>query len=89
MPLYEFKCNTCGPFDVWRAMAEATLPQDCPECQAPARRVFSAPMLLNAGRFPKPKGDSEPRLVQKQAEPAPVSTRVQSASTGRPWMINH
>jgi putative FmdB family regulatory protein len=43
MPLYEYRCPQCGPFDLRRAVEEASAPLECPTCDAPARRVYSAP----------------------------------------------
>ena len=43
MPLYEYRCPQCGPFDLRRAVEEASAPLWCPTCDAPARRVYSAP----------------------------------------------
>jgi len=42
MPLYEFKCKTCGNhFDAFRPMSESALPLPC-RCGASAERVLSA-----------------------------------------------
>lgn len=43
MPLYEYRCAQCGPFDVRRDAEQASAPLPCPECSAPARRVYTAP----------------------------------------------
>lgn len=40
MPLYEYECRTCGPFEAARPMAEASLPGPCPGCGAAAPRAF-------------------------------------------------
>lgn len=88
MPLYEFRCETCGEFEVWRSMAESSLPAACPACQTDARRIFSAPNVsLNRGRLPRADNHA-PRLVQRR-DREPSSPRYQAASSSRPWMIHH
>lgn len=45
MPLYEFTCSSCGPFDVFRPVSRAADPVQCPDCAADAARVWSAPAV--------------------------------------------
>lgn len=41
MPVYEYRCKECGTaFEIARPMSERSAAQ-CPECDGPARRVFS------------------------------------------------
>ena len=88
MPLYDYKCAECGPFDVWRKMAEVTTPLACPSCGATAARVFTAPNIsLSTGSLSRVGNSIEPRLIKRQGEPAQPTT--QSAKSGRPWMIGH
>ena len=87
MPLYEFKCDECGIFDQWRAMAESSLPAACPKCQETAKRIFSAPMLLS-GSLRLKQASSEPQLVQRSPD-KPERPQVKSHTGGRPWMIGH
>ena len=88
MPLYDYECANCGPFDVWRKMAEVSTPLSCPDCGVTAARIFTAPNIsLNTGSFSRVSKSIEPRLVKRQAEPTtPVA---QSPKGGRPWMIGH
>jgi len=88
MPLYEFKCSDCGVFDQWRAMAESNDPAVCPECQKPARQIFSAPALLS-GSLRLKQESREPQLVQRSADREPERPKVNSHAGGRPWMISH
>ncbi len=88
MPLYEFKCNSCGVFDQWRTMAESSHPAHCPTCAAPAKRIFSPPMLLSGSLRVSKKVNPEPQLVQRSPT-EPVAPKVQSHPEGRPWMISH
>jgi len=41
MPLYEFHCPSCGPFDLRRDMQDAADTANCPRCDRAARRVYS------------------------------------------------
>lgn len=86
MPLYEFKCETCGVFDVWRSLAESDQPATCPTCQTIGKRIFSAPAVSLSGSLPL-RGGSEPDLIKKQQELQ--QPKFQSQACGRPWMLNH
>lgn len=88
MPLYDYKCADCGPFDAWRKMAEVSTPMACPDCDAIAMRIFTAPNIsLGSGSLLKRVGSSEPRLVKRQGEPS--KPKNQSQAGGRPWMLGH
>jgi putative FmdB family regulatory protein len=86
MPLYEFKCEDCGVFDQWRSLSESSAPAHCPSCEEPARRIFSAPMLLS-GSLRVKRENPEPQLVKRDRDPEPA--RAKSHANGRPWMISH
>ena len=45
MPVYDYLCPECGPFEVSRPMAEYKLPHDCPACGFSSSRITSAPQL--------------------------------------------
>lgn len=45
MTSYEYRCRTCGPFSIARAMGDALSQTACPECGGVARRVFTPPGL--------------------------------------------
>ncbi len=87
MPLYEFRCATCGVFDVWRSLAESDQPAYCPTCQTAGKRIFSAPAVSLSSSLPL-RGGSEPELVKK-SETEPKKPKFQSQACGRPWMLNH
>jgi putative FmdB family regulatory protein len=80
MPLYEYKCNTCGIFEQWRSMAESSNPAHCPACLEIGRRIFSAPTLLNGSLRPNKKANPEPQLERRSS---------QEKVGGRPWMLGH
>jgi putative FmdB family regulatory protein len=47
MPKYDYACPDCGArYERERPMSEASLPNPCPVCESPGRRVFTAPKLL-------------------------------------------
>jgi putative FmdB family regulatory protein len=89
MPLYSYNCQDCGPFDAFRRMAEVKAPMPCPDCEAIAMRVFTAPSVnLNSGSLFKRTVSEEPRLVKREGEPAkPQNQSPRSGS--RPWMLGH
>lgn len=89
MPLYDYNCDRCGPFEVWHAMAETGTPKACPDCDDSASRIFTAPNIsLGSGSLMKRVGSKEPRIVKRQGEPA--KPKNQSAKPGsRPWMLGH
>lgn len=44
MPLYEYECSACGPFEATRPMAESSQPGACPTCGGRApRAILTAP----------------------------------------------
>ena len=48
MPVYEYLCDSCGPFTSLRPMAEYEAPHECPECGLQAPRVLmTAPNLAS------------------------------------------
>ena len=45
MPLYDYRCVSCGDFREFRPMKESSRPGMCPVCGAPSERVITAPFL--------------------------------------------
>ena len=45
MPLYDFECAACGPFEAFLPSSERNLPRACPACSQPMQRLISAPRL--------------------------------------------
>lgn len=87
MPLYEFKCETCGVFEEWRSLAQSSEPAFCPACQTQGKRVISAPAISLSSHLSLRRPSSEPEVVKRDREPKPQSFQTQSC--GRPWMLNH
>jgi putative FmdB family regulatory protein len=75
VPIYQFTCETCGPFERRRDAASAGEPAACETCGTPARRVFAAPMT----RAPGDPFASASRDVRARAE---------RSRTGEP-MVSH
>jgi len=61
MPLYDYRCASCGDFREFRPMTESGTSLVCPVCGAPSERVIAAPFL--AGRDPG-SGSAQPRSNQ-------------------------
>jgi putative FmdB family regulatory protein len=45
MPLYDYRCVSCGDFREFRPMTESSKSRLCPVCGAPSERVIAAPFL--------------------------------------------
>ncbi len=94
MPLYEFECANCGPFDVWRLMRELRNPVECPHCHSAARRVFTPPNLVRTSqpvrkaRYLEEKSAHEPDVVVKQTGGPDASARKPIVSR-HPWAVGH
>ncbi|HEY9632714.1 MAG TPA: zinc ribbon domain-containing protein [Coleofasciculaceae cyanobacterium] len=91
MPLYEFRCETCGSFEQWRTLAQVETPMLCPTCQAVAKRIFSPPSVnLNSGSLRlQGREAKEPRLVERSQDKEPATPKYRQPQHGRPWMISH
>lgn len=50
MPVYEFWCETHGPFEALRAMADFAKACPCPDCGADASRVLMTPPRLASAK---------------------------------------
>jgi putative FmdB family regulatory protein len=95
MPLYEFYCTSCGPFESWRPLNEASTPMICPRCRAEVRRVYTAPGLVKTppalaqALYRSEKSAYEPEVVKRELpapqEEKPLQTIHRSHS--RPWQI--
>ena len=40
MPVYDYECESCGPFTFMRPMAQCDRPARCPQCGGKAPRAF-------------------------------------------------
>jgi putative FmdB family regulatory protein len=48
MPIYEYKCNKCGVFEVMQRITEAPL-KKCPTCKGKAERLISSTSFVLKG----------------------------------------
>ena len=91
MPIYEFLCEDCGPFEERRSFEEAG-EAACPECGAEARRVYTMP---NTKRVPAGLSKAMDRAEKSAHEPEIVRRRIggdqgkHRHSHGRPWAMGH
>ncbi|MGH3263516.1 MAG: FmdB family zinc ribbon protein [Trebonia sp.] len=49
MPVYGYLCDGCGPFQASRPIAEAAVPQPCPDCGHPSARELARPHVRTSG----------------------------------------
>jgi putative FmdB family regulatory protein len=76
MPLYDFVCEGCGPFEQWRPIADPGA--HCPVCSVPARRVYSAPSVrrmdapLRTALTREEHSAAMPEVVSRPAAGAPL-----------------
>lgn len=98
MPMYEFVCETCGPFEQRRSMSEAGEPMECPACYAVATRVYSLPNLVRTSivertaRSRNEQSADQPEVGSRPyREDATPSHRHPNPRRGprRPWMVGH
>jgi putative FmdB family regulatory protein len=90
MPLYEFDCKTCGNFEKFRTMSEASKPMLCPTCQTEAKRIYSVAGLILTPKALRTRIDksAEPQIVNR-AEIKHSHTHKHHHHHSRPWMIGH
>jgi len=71
VPIYEYRCTACGPFEARRDHTRAGEPGTCPSCGTAAPRAFAAPFVRSpAGPFAS---------VSRE-----VRARVERSHTGEP-----
>jgi putative FmdB family regulatory protein len=93
VPVYEFLCERCGPFERRRALGEAGDPMPCPACGIEAKRVYSIPHLktvptaLSNAMKRAERSAHEPELGRRPA--ASDAEQGHGASHGRPWTLGH
>jgi putative FmdB family regulatory protein len=96
MPLYEFLCPICGPFEERRPFREANALMHCPTCGSVAQRVYTAPNLqrlppvVRAALQREEKSRHEPDVVRRPVGPGESVPHPQwRQSQGRPWVAGH
>ena len=48
MPVYEYGCTACGPFEKYAALSDFRAPAACPDCGADAARMIGTAPALSA-----------------------------------------
>jgi putative FmdB family regulatory protein len=89
MPLYEYQCAGCGPFEASQPMAQSTAPAACPGCGKRSRRILSPTAIAGPRRSGRRRGPVEPQLVEQRTQREPPKVAPSVATHGRPWMIGH
>lgn len=91
MPLYEFRCETCGIFEQRRSLEEASNLMLCPTCQAVAKLIISAPGIIMTPYALRRRVErsAEPQVVKRSQEPTTHKHHHHHHHQGRPWMIGH
>lgn len=90
MPLYEFRCETCGTFEQWRIMREASKPMLCPTCHVEAKRIYSvAGLMMSSSLRSHIEGSAEPRIIHRPESEKSTTKGRYHYPKGRPWMISH
>ena len=74
MPLYEFRCPGCGPFDLRCAMADAAATAPCPSCTQPAPRRYGVGVGRPPGGAPRNAGQADRARVDRARSGEPVVT---------------
>lgn len=73
MPIYDYRCEACGPFTAMHPMARFQDPCACPVCGAEALRTFlSAPAIAGKNR--------NGRIARSSSEWTAVDPREASAA---------
>jgi putative FmdB family regulatory protein len=83
MPIYEYRCDQCGTFEVTQRITEEPL-KKCPTCNADVNRIISATsfVLKGSGWYATDyarKGKSEPS-TDSSATPSSASSDGDSSS---------
>ncbi|CAM3064611.1 zinc ribbon domain-containing protein [Prescottella defluvii] len=87
IPLYQFRCAQCGPFDRHFPMATVPDSANCPECESDGRRQITGPRLGRGGSTPMrlldatARSASEPTVV---TGPGPGGRRAPQKTTTNP-----
>ncbi len=89
MPRYDYRCRLCGPFIRIRSITEDTARSACPDCDGPATRQFSVPMLIDRASpvrramASSEASSSEPAVVRRTRE-SPEPARLPGKLAGLP-----
>ncbi|WP_170765108.1 zinc ribbon domain-containing protein [Ruegeria lacuscaerulensis] len=79
MPLYDYNCGTCGPFQGYASMSRYRHPASCPICGSKSARKISLPFVARLA----PAVVGANLRNEKAAEKPMVMNRCQFEKTGR------
>lgn len=82
MPIYEYRCDTCGNiFEEWHRHADDVTEQACPECREAAHRLISSTtfILKGGGWYATEYGNHKTDTVAEA--PASASSPVTETQT--------
>ena len=74
MPLYEFRCPRCGPFDVRCDMRDAAATAPCPSCEGPGERRYGLGVSRRPGGVLRDAGRADRARVDRALSGEPVVT---------------
>lgn len=90
MPVYDYLCESCGPFTDMHPMSDCEKPQPCPDCGEMARRaILTAPNFFSMSserrlaHTTNERSANEPRLMSKGAHPSGCSCCSSGKKSGR------
>ncbi len=102
MPVYDYFCAACGPFESSRPMKESSEPAACPHCNASAARVLVAPslnLMRSSTRKAEVRNEKSANAPEVVSRIAPVASQRghghhdghehQRHKPARPWMVGH
>ncbi len=85
MAVYQYRCADHGILEVPRPIGTAADREPCPDCAAPAPRVFTAPRLSSGSARNRALLDRiEATADQPAVVPAPPSRRIPPRPVNRP-----
>lgn len=74
MPVYEYRCNQCGPFDQRRNAEDSSRPPPCPTCSAATKRVYTALAVHSRSGALAASNAAEAALVDRARTGEPIIT---------------
>lgn len=73
MPIYDYRCESCGDFEAWGKISESSAPALCEDCGDYAVRIITAPSLAILGGAQRKaherneKAAHEPRVTRRSS----------------------
>jgi putative FmdB family regulatory protein len=94
MPVYDYLCADCGPFQQTRPMAEFAAPYPCEGCGVNApRAILVAPAMSSLEPGRRTAFETNERTanapIRRSGPPPPSRTARTANPKQRPWMLGH